>query len=167
MDSHNKRSNVMWCNGIHVCCETFTKERIKWCFKCLTLWTIKPPKLMANAFWLDIYIYIYIGTSVAKRPGASTGCGDRKEVTVSWRPDAEEARPVKCTNVLKVILYHIVIIWKVNYRVFVCVWGQLVVMPRGLFASPLQWQIVYCINIQCLWFSVSTVMLIIYNCRSR
>jgi hypothetical protein len=84
-----------------------------------------------------LFFYIDIGTSVAKQAGAWTGCGDRKEVTVSRRRDAEETRPVKCTSVLKVTLYHIVIIPKVKYRVCISVTGQLV-MLKGLFASSIE-----------------------------
>jgi hypothetical protein len=65
------------------------------------------------------------------------GCGDWKQVTVSRRRDAEESRPVKCTNILDVILYHTVVALKVNYSVFICVSCQLV-MPRALFAFPFE-----------------------------
>jgi hypothetical protein len=64
-------------------------------------------------------VYTYEGWS--GRAGARAGCGDGIEVIVSRRRDAEEKRPVKCSNVLKVVLCYIAItrILEVAYSVFV------------------------------------------------
>jgi hypothetical protein len=64
--------------------------------------------------------------------------GKRSQSVGVETPRIQDLSNVRGTNVLKVILYYIVIILKVTYRVFICVSVQIAVMPRRLFASPFE-----------------------------